>query len=279
MPALLVAVVVAWAPVRLVHSVADVPVGVVELTRQGSTVTYRARHVFRDDEAAFETSWDVRADGLDDAGVLSELQWLSTKPKPGCLSVREERTRQLEDVCLDADGTGRIGDVRFRGAWNKTGELERIDLLSGTGVVSRFVRSSAEVKGGVDPFAQGFAISGTGARLKVQPSTHVTRVEVSGVDAPSSERCLVAAKAFVSTHGGVVEVGLVEDDGRAWPHAWVRLPDGSRVDPTRAASVAARESVVFSPAQAGSIYLELAAGTRVVLKADEPTVGPARRRR
>jgi hypothetical protein len=56
---LLLALVVSAAPLRLVQSVQGVPVGVIELERDGAVLRYRATHVFREDTRAFETSWPV----------------------------------------------------------------------------------------------------------------------------------------------------------------------------------------------------------------------------
>jgi hypothetical protein len=67
------------------------------------------------------------------------------------------------------------------------------------------------------------------------------------------------------TPGASVQVGLLVEDGRAWPHAWVRRSDGTQVDPTRTTNEARqRVYLAFPAAQAGRWFLELASGARTL---------------
>lgn len=257
----LVALIVAEAPLRLVHFVGEVPVGVIELELRPSKAIYRATHVFRDDQRRFETSWQLDARHRDADGLASELQLLASRPAPGCVVVREERTGRRETLCLDDSGAGRIDDTAIRASWNHAGALTRLDVLDASGqVVSRFERSQAAPIACADPFAKGFPVEGEGSLPSV---TGATRVSVSAVAKPMAGNCLAAARAFVKT-GDVVEVGLVVEQRRAWPHAWVRQRDGTRVDPT-VSSTTGREYLAFETERAGQLYLELAAGSRRVL--------------
>lgn len=267
------ALVLSAAPVRLVQSVQGVPVGVVEVEVKAGVLTYRARHVFRDEARAFETSWPVDAAGRDAAGLSSEVLALSVRSAPGCREVREERTGRRERLCLDAEGRGSLDEVKLRAAWDARGRLTWLELLDGAGlVVSRFDRSAAEPKPGRDPFVDGFPVTGDGPAVRLQPAAGATQVVVEGVSAEAVNEgtCLSAARAWVSAHAGdVVQLGVVVEAGRAWPHAWVRRASGTFVDPTLDAASAARSArhyLAFPDDVAGALYLELASGSRRVAR-------------
>ncbi|MBL8919513.1 MAG: hypothetical protein JNJ54_11670 [Myxococcaceae bacterium] len=268
----LFALVVTATPLRLVHVVQGVPVGVVELAVSDGRVSYRARHVFRDGERAFETSWSVDDEGRDANGLVSELWALSRRRPSGCLDVREERTGTRERLCLFEGGRGTLDGVKLAVRWDGAGALERVDVLDSEGrVASRFERDGREPRPGADPFAEGFPVEGRGPIVRVAPDAGVKVVPVRGV--PLEERaasaCLPAARAWLAAHatpGDVVQLGLVLEDGRAWPHAWVRRVDGAHVDPT--VEEGGREARVYLafPDAAGSLYLELASGSRRVVR-------------
>lgn len=266
----LAALVLTAAPLRLVHQVQGVPVGVVELVSRDGRLTYRARHVFRDGERAFETSWAVDAQGRDERGLVSELWALARRRTPGCLDVREERTGAKERLCLGPDGRGTLDAVKVEVWWDERGGLERVDVLDPSGAVaSRFERSAVEPRPGADPFAEGFPVEGSGPRARVEPDVGAAVVAVDGV--PLAQRlvsaCLPAARAWVAGHrGDVVQVGLVLEARRAWPHAWVRRADGTHVDPTVEQGAADGRVYLALPKDAGRVYLELASGGRRVVR-------------
>jgi hypothetical protein len=89
-------------------------------------------------------------------------------------------------------------------------------------------------------------------------------VAVEGVERPVEATCLEAARALASRlPGAVVQLGVLIEGARAWPHAWVRRRDGLHVDPTRPSDEAhAGVYVAFPDAAAGRWYLELASGAR-----------------
>lgn len=268
---LLLALVFSAAPVRLVQSVNGVPVGVVEVQVTRGRLVYRARHVFRDESRRFETSWAVDALGRDADGLVSEVVALSARADAGCRDVREERTGKRERLCLGADGEGTLDGVRLRAAWDSKGRLRAVDVLDTAGaVVSRFEQSELEPAAGRDPFGDGFPIAGVGPRVTIEPDAKARVVEVEGV--PLATRatgsCLSAARTWVQAHAGdAVQLGVVIEGERAWPHAWVRQQRGRFVDPSLEPSspaLAARVYVAFPDAVAGTLYLELASGSRQV---------------
>ncbi len=267
---LLLALVLVAAPVRLVQSVSGVPVGVVEVQVKRGRLTYRARHVFRDESRRFETSWAVDAQGRDAEGLLSEVVALSVRADAGCRDVREERTGKRERLCLGADGEGTLDDVKLRAAWDARGRLRSIDVLDPAGgVVSRFEQSELEPAGGKDPFEDGFPVTGAGPRVAIEPDVKARVVPVeSGEVAQGNGSCLSAARAWVQAHAGdAVQLGVVIEGERAWPHAWVRQQSGRFVDPSlgpKGPLAAARVYLAFPDAVAGTLYLELATGSRQV---------------
>ena len=268
---LLLALVFSAAPVRLVQSVAGVPVGVVEVQVTRGRLVYRARHVFRDESRRFETSWAVDAQGRDADGLLSEVVALSARADAGCRDVREERTGKRERLCLGADGEGTLDEVKLRAAWDAKGRLRAVDVLDPAGaVVSRFEQSELEPVAGRDPFADGFPVTGAGPRVTIEPDAKARVVEVEGVTTRATGSCLSAARAWVQAHAGdAVQLGVVIEGERAWPHAWVRQQGGRFVDPSlerTAPALAARVYVAFPDAAAGTLYLELAAGSRQVMR-------------
>jgi hypothetical protein len=122
---------------------------------------------------------------------------------------------------------------------------------------------------GVDPFGAGFSIEGEGQVVRLEPPGGERLVPVGGVASRVEGSCLSAARAWVGEHReDVVQLGLVVEDGRAWPHAWVRTKKGAFLDPTleRGAEALSRRKYLALPdREAGTRYLELASGSRRVV--------------
>lgn len=270
MPALL-ALALAASPVRLVQVVQGVPVGVLEVSVRRGQLHYQAHHVFREASRRFEVSWPVDGNGRDADGLESELLALATFQGPGCRDVREERTGKRERLCLSADGSGQLDGVSLRVLRGPGGALEAVELVDAQGaVLTRFERSASQAPAFGDPFGDGFPVRGEGAVVTLRPLAAARQVEVDGV-APgerSSASCLTAARSAVQASGGTVAVGVVVEAGRAWPHAWVER-DGRSLDPTLVhddPALAQRLYLRFPDADAGRLYLELAAGGRQVVR-------------
>ncbi|MCU0698302.1 MAG: hypothetical protein MUC96_17500 [Myxococcaceae bacterium] len=255
------------APLRLVQFVQGVPVGVIEASVAEGRFHYRVRHVFRQQARVFETAWPVDAEGRDATGRLPELWLLRRRPAPGCIDVREERTGATERLCVEqGGGKASLDGVPVRLAYDGAGALLSADVLDGAGgVLSRFERSRIEPRADADPFGAGFVVTGPDVGTPVlRPGGPLARVAVEGLEAPLEGTCLVVSRAFASrTPGAAVQLGVLIEGGRAWPHAWVRLRDGRHLDPTRSFDEAARTTYVgFPDPSAGRWFLELASGAR-----------------
>ncbi len=276
---LLLALTLGAAPFRLVQSIQGVPVGTVQVAIVDGQLVYEASHLFRDESARFSTAWPVDAEGRDAQGLVGEVWFLSKRPKRGCATVREERTRNAEQVCID-DGErvpvrGTLAGLPFVAGYSKDGTLGWLELLGKQGeVLSRFERSDARVDGGGDPFSAGFVVRGSpgpGRWLGLDPVDEgAIEVQVEGVAAEevAEDRCVTASQRLVRQRPGArLQLGLVLEAGRAWPHAFVRLEGGRFVDPTMVRGedrLARRRYLTLPTERAGQRYLELAAGARRV---------------
>jgi hypothetical protein len=257
----------AAAPIRLVHTVAGVPVGVIELEVRDGQARYRSRHVFRGRSRQLETVWTVDERGRDAAGLQAELASL-WRFAAGCRDVREERTGRRERLCVEKDGTGSIDEGRIRVTY-EAGTLHAVEVLRLGRVTSRFDRTSLEPAVFGDPFARGFDVSGIGSQLALAPAAKTSMVQVVGLPTPlEAGSCLELASAWVERHGGAIQLGVVVESGRAWPHAWVLTTDGAHVDPSiRVGEERARSYLAFEQ-DPGSLYLELVSKARRVVRAE-----------
>ncbi|MDX2011071.1 MAG: hypothetical protein SFW67_12805 [Myxococcaceae bacterium] len=255
------------APLRLVQFVQGVPVGVIEASLSQGRFHYRVRHVFRQEARVFETAWPVDAEGRDATGRLPELWLLSHRPAVGCVDVREERTGATERLCVEKGAAkASLDGVPVKLSYDAQGLLQAADVLDETGgVLSRFERSQLEPRADADPFGEGFPVTGPeGGEPALVPGGRLARVAVEGVEKPRDETCLAAARAWAArSPGATVQLGVLLEAGRAWPHAWARQRDGAFVDPTRTPAEASRATYIAFPQKtAGRWFLELASGTR-----------------
>jgi hypothetical protein len=243
---------------RYVMSVGGLPVGVVSFALEGSSYTYRSTQVFRSKTRDLTQRFE-----LVDGALTPEVWWLSKKRPEGCVNVIEERSRDVESVCTFAGG-GTIGGKPFHAEYDATGALKTLTVASVT-----FAASAAVLPDRADPFAEGFAVKGRGSHLRVEPRARgVELASVRGVSAEAPEgSCLDLARTEVAkSTGSTVVLGVVIDQGRAWPHAWVKRPTGEHVDPTVSpAEAKARQYLAFSD-HPGQLYLELLAGQRTVVR-------------
>lgn len=249
-----------------------VPVGLVELSRDGDAYTYRSRQWF-----ARGATMDRRETIRLGAGPRPESLWFYEKPLAGCVQVRGELTGELKQACADrVEGNavrGRIGadafEARYQGA-------RLAELKIGA---ARFDRVAPGVmpKTPPDLFDQGFPIHGTYGPLRLEPAVDgaVASGAVSEMEAARKLAatlrdavdgdCVAHAKRFLEqSPGAVMVLGLVEDGGRAWPHAWVRV-GMLALDPTLNQSVTPERYLAFG-ADPGRIYLDLLAGSRRVVR-------------
>jgi hypothetical protein len=256
------------APTTWVQSIGGAPVGVMTLTRRGALMEYQVVHVFKRKRQRFHTRWRVDANGLDEDGRLAELQALA-QGQPGCRPVREERSGRTEMLCLSPGGRdGSIDGVSIRLGRTAGGALQTVEVLGRDGhVVSRFEAKAASLQLRTDPFERGFAVTGHSGSTVVANDAAIKRVDVSPVGEAqvSDDDCLEAARRVAAREGGAVQLGLIVEKGKAWPHGWVRLPTGGLVDPTRTETGAeARQYLAFPTDRAAMLYLELLSGSVVL---------------
>ena len=247
---------------RFIHLIAGAPVGEVELQREGPRYTYLSRHFFRRGKTSQERFEPAPAKG--EAQVWAS-ESLLTFHQPGCWQVEDEQTLEHGENCVDkprkastpvTSGTtmGRRFTARYA-----SGRLQ--ELVVGD---SRFVRSDEAVEFS-DPFGEGFAIEGDGPALGLRPPMRGTRMSAP-VGVGSEEDCLVAARAYAKSNGAQWEVvlGLVEADGRGWPHAWVRhRSSGEERDPSRQTGGA---YLALPAERVASVYLELLGKRRALVR-------------
>jgi len=169
---------------------------------------------------------------------------------------------------VEKDGTGSIDASRIRVVY-EDGTLHAVEVLRLGRVASRFERTSLEPEVFGDPFARGFEVSGVGAQISLVPAAKTSMVQVLGVPKPlDGGSCLELASAWVERHGGAVQLGVVLESGRAWPHAWVLTKDGAQLDPSiRVGEEGARSYLAFDQ-NPDSLYLELVSKARRVVRTD-----------
>ncbi len=244
---------------RFVHFLDGSPVGQIELRRSGEKYEYISRRFFRRGKASEERF-----------APPDQTTWASEslmKARPvGCYPVLDEITRKSGEVCVkEAKGksmtTGTVLGATFTARYEK-------DLLQTLEVGdSTFVRSDAPVDFR-DPFGDGFPIAGNAGDWTVTPPVEGARPASPTPDGEDID-CLGAAHAFVAKHPEWdVVLGLVEDGGRGWPHAWVqhRVTKEER-DPSRGLTA---RYLALPRAAAPRIYLDLLGKRRTLARVRGP---------
>ena len=245
---------------RFVHFLGGAPVGQVELRRDGSRYEYVARRFFRRG-ATSEEHFVPK-----DAPTWASESLLQARPV-GCYTVVDEISRKEGEVCVtEARGReqtkGTVLGQPFTARYEKS-LLQTLDIGD-----SRFVRSDAPVEF-KDPFGDGFALPPGDGAWTVSPPLDGVRV-AHPTPAGEHDDCLAAATAFVAKNPEWdVVLGLVEDGGRGWPHAWVQhRATGEERDPSRAK--AGGRYVALPKATAPRIYLDLLGKRRTLQRVSRP---------
>lgn len=243
------------ATARYVMYVAGQPVAVVSYSVTHDAYTYTSAHFFRSSQRELTKHLTLRD--------RPEVWWLSSQRSDGCTTVTEELNTAPETVCIDARaGGGTIDGKAFRASY-RGGQLVFLEIASVT-----FVASSVPLPARADPFATGFEVKGRVGELRMVPSAPGARAisNVRGAMVPGTSdeaSCLELARAFTAnTPGATVVTGVVVDEGRAWPHAWVQLKSGAMLDPTVGRNTLnPRKYLAFSN-DAGALFLGLVSGER-----------------
>ena len=243
---------------RFVHRLAGAPVGEVELRLTGPRYVYLSRHFFRRGKSSEERFEPESSPGAPEWASLSLL----TPRAAGCWPVVAELTLEHGEVCVAQTGpkaTGTLLGQPFTARYAH-GALQQLTLGD-----SDFLRSDQPVEF-KDPFSEGFEISSEGAVLALTPPLKGMRsATVTG--AGREEDCFTAAKAWVAARGPRWELvlGLVEDEGRGWPHAWVKdSGTGEEVDPSRPQRPS--RYLALPSDRAAEVYLELLGKRRTLVR-------------
>lgn len=254
---------------RFVLEVKGLPLAELRITRDGARYVYEATHFL--EEGPKEKRLEFT---LEPGAPLPEVLALVTRPSVGCRAVQEEQTRKLETLCVDRlDGAtvhGRLDDVAFDARYRQDGRLERISL---PGVVWTAVSKPTKPPR-ESPFTQGLEVPQGALKLEPEvPGARWLTVPPLGIgreDTVGRLRCLPAARAELARRPGArLAAGLVVEDGRAFPHAWLD-EEGLALDPSVLAGdpvLARRRYLEVPDAQRGTFFLQLFDGTlRLVSK-------------
>lgn len=261
----LTALLLAAAPLdaKYVLVVQDVPVAALEISSDGKTYRYASTHFL--EEGPKERVLELP---LTPGAPEPEVLALSQRPAPGCRDVLEERTKKKEKLCVDPGGgnevTGTLDGKRFAATYATTQRLERITIGAATWQATRApVAAPAE-----SPFVKGVPAP-RGPVVALMPPVDATQwvrgpIKGTGVEGRAGRvRCLpLAREAAAKRPGAVVSLGVVLEDGRAFPHAWVTTPEGVE-DPSVLPGdpvLAQRRYLEVPKEKAGQFYLGLFSG-------------------
>ncbi len=236
------------------------PAAQVELEVKDDALVYRRTFFFRrgpqHDEARFPRP---------DKPLLASF-YLLALPKMGCVDARDESSPKKGKVCvtkINSDGVeGTLFGQKFKATYGDDQLLRTLELPTG-----RYLRGRAYE--GKDAFEEGFEVQGEG-ELHVFPEVPgaLTRPVASLKGVKLSGNCLERAEALVAQSKGKYELvlGVVEDGGKMWPHAWV-VETETRLsfDPTLP-NAEKREYLQLPLNEAGQLYLELLQGLRKLVR-------------
>jgi len=286
-----------------------IPVGTVELHRDGARYRYTSVHLLTRegsrDERRKSVTFELDSEGRDlkSGRYLEALTLL--EGRPGCVDAIPELGGRESKLCIERQGdsaTGTVGGQPLRARYGADG-LRLLEL--GT---ARFRRVPAGTKVAPPPdvFAHGFLIEGQAGPLaleppvsidssfpQVRPTTRDAALKLSRVVAASFESNEAAADCVEHSRGylerakaagfdAFIVHGLVvlPDDTVARPHAWVQvqLEDGAwfGIDPTLQMPVTPATHLRLGVAMngersgAGEAWLRLMSGEARVIRRHLP---------
>lgn len=262
------------APQRYLLTLGGAPMAELRVEVSGRTYRYASTHFLEEGPKERARVFTLDAKGRVD-GLRPEVLALAKVPAVGCADVLEEVARAPERLCVTVvdDGvvTGTVAGKPFTARYDEHGQLTRFEV--GAARWEATTKPASPPPADANPFTRGFDVVGASGAVTLTPSLEgarrLTTPPVGVGDQPSVGRlrCLVAARRFVESHpGATLVLGLVVEDGRAWPHAWARLGAGE-VDPSVLPDdevLATRQYLALPSEEAGRVYLELLDGTRRV---------------
>ncbi|MDP2275758.1 MAG: hypothetical protein Q8K32_33730 [Archangium sp.] len=223
----------AAAPIeaRFVLEVGALPVAELRISVQGDRYFYDATHFLEEGPREHHVELALGK------GPLPEVLALLRRPRPGCREVLEERSRTPETLCVEAaegnEVTGTIAGEAFVARYDAEARLTGITVGS-----AHWAAAARPVSPPIEsPFVRGVKVPA--GELVLEPAVAgarwLTRTPVGTGEADSvgRVRCLVLARGESARQpGSMVSVGLVIEDGRAYPHAWVTAANGMASDPS-----------------------------------------------
>lgn len=215
---------------RFIFEVAHVPIAELSVSVRGQRYQYQVRRFF--DEAEVSSKTFV----LSPQKPLPEVLALMERQSLGCHHVLEERTEQLEMLCVSSSTPkamhGTLDGQVFTANYAADGALQHVAVGDARWVATD-ERPAAPA---VNPFAEGIAVPP--GPLEVRPQYQEARwlaqspTGVGRVNTIGQRRCLELAREFIEHNPDArLSMGLVVERGRAYPHAWVTTPQGA-VDPS-----------------------------------------------
>jgi|CXWL01.1.fsa_nt_gi hypothetical protein len=256
-------------------TLAGTGVGWVRVELLPGQLRYQSEHVFRRSKAQTHVELALDEQGRAENESMPSARWLLRQPAPGCAAVFDEVTREKGEGCAaiprGSISKGTLLRQSFVAAYDKQGLLERLTL--GPTVFRRVDKVPVLDARRARVFIEGFPIEGGEGPLTLDPRPPGVRSPARAVRATAEQElnsgaCLALAQAAMRENPGKwqLRLGLVADQGRAWPHAWLRdLVTGIEVDASAygdkpSTQVPAGEYLLFPAAGAGQLYLGLLEG-------------------
>lgn len=247
----------AAAPVdaRFVLEVSGFPLAELHVAVDGDAWVYESTHFL-------EEGPKVKFLRLPLSRGTPEVLALMTPPAPGCQEVIEERTEAKEKLCVETASataaSGTLNELTFTARYVE-GALNEIAVGSAKW---RRVAQATRPPSRDSPFVKGVPAPGFTLTPAFAGATWLAKSPrgTAADEKVSRTRCLLLARRAVEKLPGArVSVGLVVEDGRAYPHAWVTTSKGAQDPSVRPGDeVLTRRRYLEVPvAKSGAFFLQL----------------------
>ncbi|MFZ5440239.1 MAG: hypothetical protein ACOZQL_09540 [Myxococcota bacterium] len=263
--ALLALLCLSAAPVqaRFALEVAGAPIAELRVSSDGREYVYEATHFLDEGPRQRRLTFSLAR-----LSAPPEVLTLLSPPATGCRDVLEEVEGRTEQLCVEArsatQARGTLAGAPFSARY-VDGALREIEVGN-----ARWVAAPAAVSPPVEsPFVRGLQVPD--GPLRLEPGVQGARwldAPPRGLAPPGSagrERCLLAARRAVAAAPARrrLAIGLVVEDGRAFPHAWI-VEGAQALDPSVEAGdelLARRRYLELPPGQRGRLFLGLFDGS------------------
>ena len=201
--------------------VAGIPVAELRVSVSGDRYVYESTHYLEEGPREHRVAMRLKR-----GAPLPEVLALLHRPKLGCRDVLEERKGVLEKLCVErsdpSDVSGTIAGEDFEAHYDDSETLIAITV----GSAKWFEMGTPTAPPPVSPFVRGVTVPpGVLVLDPPVPDARWLARAPEGVGTPEEVgrvRCLLLARAEQARRpGSHVSVGLVIEEGRAYPHAWV----------------------------------------------------------